>query len=1508
MNSGKEYLVKGKNYVSNLLDISKEGIVKKIFDNIVWVFIVMGMLTLFYIVYLLKRSFNVANKIRIINDEYADFTKFVNLDTKSESGKEEKYDEIEPNKHTLCDVYIISSSSSYLVGWKILDFVSMEMVLTCIKYGARYIEIDINLNQNNQLVVANGIKEGKWILTFNEIDLDEFCKSLSLKMFNKDYFINSKDPLILYLNINSPKNRMNTIYKYFYQNLKAHLLDPKYNLDGKENVLDLTLDKLYNKLIIICNGKIVGTDMTKIVNLKLGDRVKRLTYDEMLETDEKESIEFNTTNLTIVEQNYSIKGLNGNPRKAFDRGCQIFAMNFQRADTYMIEYLQMFYGKSFQLKPFEFTSFAKEGMVGYDRNKIAFYYNQEEYTDKEEILKDLQEGARESSTDDKCCHLILDSEMEEHFPKNNRIELQNSVNHMETKIKQLGGKFDQDTIDIDSLGVNNDKNIETIKNFMDKNFIKGDEKTNEILGIDSDKPKEKKDITFFNTISDTDIKKAIKLVYYCKYLQLKGDNTVVYSHLNRGDRSVSETIYNIITDQKIKKQYEDTYDKIVTATEEEQIIKNKALGGELVKTTLEMLRIIIKDKLKTIIKSISLSITKTKVEEIKEEITKKYKFISEDTATRAAEAYKADLISTKNTPDIAKTEIISSEKDRPVIDKVASNIVTEVNNNLLEIEELYSDLLNYEEKTDEVKKKLNNKYSNYSDIIISETETAFVIGPTSISDVEDYLSSITDTNIKILKGTIPQSKFIEIINDTYNTYVPAKKASNEDEFFYLKYYALYQHVSKQARKLLEEERKREFAKDGFKDTCFGLEENDCTKSKLCFYGENKGAEIGEKCKPKTANVPFSHLCLPKHEINRDNCCGQSEYSNLGLRRLYHEIHTQKNFIGKWSSQGGIIEIPDEFNDRCDFKFTTPHDKKEFTMFIVNKDGEYISMSIKDKDTSTYPAKNKYFTDYTHDDDSIRAKGTFVDPELRELEKKHNLPELEYHGFVDMQMGSNISTGTNMGEPKLAVDVFQGYKTIKETDLKSCQYKYDKDGDKDNKDGETTLTHDNDPITKNNDAFIGIYQYSQNVYKSSERNKIQEIYSKYLEVKYDSILENKNFYIGSDILPSTEQESMNYCYKMVSADCNNDLQKFFDREIKTEFEPVPTTESDIKFEPISPGYIESVFEGFENNKNNNNNNNNNNKNKNNKNKNNKNKNNNNNEINAPMYSTKVVENQKHVDYFHMKYGDEQYCLGTDVIQSMKCEDEDEKTGCGSNQLYMGKCNQFDKEIIDNDQFHFQIKLNKDKQRIMERKKPAKKIEGPEKKSCEELEEYKKKTYAEVDARNKEQPKDIFSIGHDHQANIYYLDKKKHNNDFLNDFELENIKDNQYLIKSANDPLKEENPPPSNCDHEIIPGRCLSMLPYCKGDMEDKYVDAFSEGKDKKHIFKLNDTHFGNVGFVECNKEDTKQLWNLDTIKKPKEEYPDIRLCVKQKDTKGTGTCIEEMGIKEGKMVKLTFCPS
>ena len=84
---------KGSTFTSTLLKVNDSTIVKKIFDNIVWVLIVMATIILLYIVYAIQKTFNIGNKIRIIEKSYSEFNNFVNLDTKSESGKEEKFDE-----------------------------------------------------------------------------------------------------------------------------------------------------------------------------------------------------------------------------------------------------------------------------------------------------------------------------------------------------------------------------------------------------------------------------------------------------------------------------------------------------------------------------------------------------------------------------------------------------------------------------------------------------------------------------------------------------------------------------------------------------------------------------------------------------------------------------------------------------------------------------------------------------------------------------------------------------------------------------------------------------------------------------------------------------------------------------------------------------------------------------------------------------------------------------------------------------------------------------------------------------------------------------------------------------------------------------------------------------------------------------------------------------------------------------------------------------------------------
>ena len=61
-----------------------------------------------------------------MKDEYK-FEKKQNLSTPSESEEESSYDEIKPEKHTLCDLFVCSSAKSYLSGRQIFDFVSKEI-------------------------------------------------------------------------------------------------------------------------------------------------------------------------------------------------------------------------------------------------------------------------------------------------------------------------------------------------------------------------------------------------------------------------------------------------------------------------------------------------------------------------------------------------------------------------------------------------------------------------------------------------------------------------------------------------------------------------------------------------------------------------------------------------------------------------------------------------------------------------------------------------------------------------------------------------------------------------------------------------------------------------------------------------------------------------------------------------------------------------------------------------------------------------------------------------------------------------------------------------------------------------------------------------------------------------------------------------------------------------------------------------------------------------------------
>ena len=454
---------KGNLIVSQTLNIKGSDISKKLFDNIIWVFVLVGVLVLIYFSYLLTQTFNIDKTIALMNKEYKNLHKY-SVDTPSESGTEESFDEIKVDKHTLCETFICSSAKSYLSGRQILDYVSRQMYFQTTKFGARYTELDLFENNEGNIVVSNGIFEGNWRLTLNEIFFEDFCRDIPTKVFNKEFSSNFNDPFIIYLGLNIRKDKMNLVAKIIEQFMGKYLLSTAYTVDGGKNPLKLELEHVLGKIILITDGKIAKTDLTKHIHLRIGEKVRRINYSQLLLEDREKLKEFNKHHLTIVTPDPKISSDNFNSQVAFDCGCQIIAMNFQTPSDHMKAYLSKFHEKSLILKPFEFTKYADIPQKGYDPNRIAYYNNYEILQEKDETGKtSFEEGTEtlkkkldynkdndsiffknklgvpeKEDLREGCCTLFIDKDdLEKAYPKTRKIKQTDSADVTEIEMDEI---------------------------------------------------------------------------------------------------------------------------------------------------------------------------------------------------------------------------------------------------------------------------------------------------------------------------------------------------------------------------------------------------------------------------------------------------------------------------------------------------------------------------------------------------------------------------------------------------------------------------------------------------------------------------------------------------------------------------------------------------------------------------------------------------------------------------------------------------------------------------------------------------------------------------------------------------------------------------------------------------------------------------------------------------------------------------------------------------------------
>ena len=250
-------------------------------------------------------------------------------------------------EHTLKEFRIASSHNTYIPCNQNMDISSKLSIRNALILGCRVIELDLFVNESdNNPVIVHGVEGstvGKDIYTTTILNFREVCNEINNYAFKK-----TNDPLILTLELNTHKNEVvntntaNILREIFGERLLAK--------DETKSIGDYKLSELMGKVIILSGGGSSGELNNVINNTWYDDKLQNISSNTEI-TDE--IINFNKTGITRVYPAGDVRGhFSGNydPKKFWDAGCQIVAMNYQTNDTGMIDNNSMFKNSSFILK------------------------------------------------------------------------------------------------------------------------------------------------------------------------------------------------------------------------------------------------------------------------------------------------------------------------------------------------------------------------------------------------------------------------------------------------------------------------------------------------------------------------------------------------------------------------------------------------------------------------------------------------------------------------------------------------------------------------------------------------------------------------------------------------------------------------------------------------------------------------------------------------------------------------------------------------------------------------------------------------------------------------------------------------------------------------------------------------------------------------------------------------------------------------------------------------------
>lgn len=271
----------------------------------------------------------------------------------------------EKYSYLLRDYYMMTAYNCCCSGDYAADFVSTVALETVIKRGARVLDFEIYSVDGIPVVAASSQPEFTMKEVYNYVPFAEAIKTVSQLAFSANGAQNSSDPLFLCLRIKS-RNIMiyQAIADILKDNLSSKLLDPRfaYSFHG-EDLGKIRLTSLMNKVIIILDETPGGSD-SKINTREIYKRTALYEYVNVTVTNGTSKYTFRelagSNNDTIKEAakkslKYVVPERSENlydATTAFNDGCQMVAMAFQRNDAKMIYYLKRFQdvGSAFILK------------------------------------------------------------------------------------------------------------------------------------------------------------------------------------------------------------------------------------------------------------------------------------------------------------------------------------------------------------------------------------------------------------------------------------------------------------------------------------------------------------------------------------------------------------------------------------------------------------------------------------------------------------------------------------------------------------------------------------------------------------------------------------------------------------------------------------------------------------------------------------------------------------------------------------------------------------------------------------------------------------------------------------------------------------------------------------------------------------------------------------------------------------------------------------------------------